>query len=126
MVDDGSGRSRAELPGDALYDAAGADGRVDVVVEVNTPTARIDLDVRQRPGVLSHVPVRVGIPSPEEQSEIDRLVVAARNLLTEVTGEEPVWLGAAHAFRMTATPDQLRALATSELFRSIAPNRRLQ
>jgi hypothetical protein len=102
-----------------------ATDRADVLVELDLPPLEVQFDPPTRSRDRATFPSRVHTPTPAENARIEQVVTAAHDLLRDITGEEPVWIAAARAFRVTARLDQLPIIAASHLVRSVSPNRRL-
>ena len=101
---------------------AGEQELVPVLVEVAGPRPRIDFEVPDAGGSPRPRSVSpVGAPGrtlPDEARRIEAV-------LQEITGQPPVWLGAARAFSVLATPQQIEAIAAASDVKSIFLNRRV-
>jgi hypothetical protein len=114
-----------KLAADELVDLARRQGdeRVEVVIELDLPSSKVDIPVRVPRTGGPRRPV--GISAPDEAASADRIAEARRMIMKE-TGTEPVWIGAAKAMVTELTGKQLARLAASPLVRRIYPNRKLR
>jgi len=62
--------------------------------------------------------------TPDQQQAAKDTVDQVRGLLQQTAGEDPHWIGAARAFVVDLTPEQLGAVAGSPLVKGIRLNRR--
>jgi hypothetical protein len=100
-----------------------AQEQVPVLIQVDVPTARVEM--RQDPRTGRRIFVDVVTPKPEEQEAIEEQIAQAGVFLQQLLGSQPVWIGAAKAFIATVSGRQLREIARSPLIKAITPNRRL-
>ena len=101
---------------------AGGQEPVPVLVEVVGPRPRIEFGVSDagmspRPRSISPA-AAPGRTLPEEARRLE-------SVLQEITGQPPVWLGAASAFSVLATPQQIEVIAAASDVRAIFLNRRI-
>ena len=97
--------------------------RASLLVELDIPRPRVrverDLSRVGLPGsAVGVVPL-----DKHAQAEARKRIDEARELISEVTGEQPPWLDSAGAFVVEADSDQLARLADSPLVRRIYLNR---
>ena len=90
-----------------------------VIVQLELPRPRVEIEKSQGGGVGGFHPRRVELESESEQRSLEQLIAEARALLEQLVGGTPVWLGAARAFGVEASGDQLRTIARSPLVRMI-------
>jgi hypothetical protein len=100
-----------------------AQEQVPVLIQVDIPTARVEM--RQDPRTGRRIFVDVVTPKPEEQEAIEEQIAQAGVFLQQLLGSQPVWIGAAKAFIATVSGRQLREIVRSPLIKAIMPNRRL-
>jgi hypothetical protein len=94
-------------------------GTLSVIVQLELPRPRVEMGRSERGGVGALRPRRVETESESEQRSLEDLIARARAFLEQLLGKSPVWLGAARAFGVEASGDQLRAIARSPLVRRI-------
>jgi hypothetical protein len=98
--------------------------RISVFVEVAEPP-QLDVVVDERPGLGRRPSVRPAASAEPAGTGPSALAREVEVLLTQQTGQEPVWIGAARAFVVDTSAEQLLALIESPLVRRISRNRRV-
>lgn len=99
-------------------------GRRDVIVSVKSTRPVM------RSALLARHGMRVSVPALQDRA-VEEVAAARfraaqlRQHITDITGDEPVWLDAANAFVVSAAADELRRIAASPLVDSVSSNHRL-
>ena len=102
-----------------------ADGLMEVLIELDLPVSRPWLRDRwPRASRVPYGPIDSGAP-PNEVA-IQSKIAEARRMIAEVTGVEPIWIGAANVMVAELTGEQLARVTASPLIRRIYPNRTLR
>ncbi|HEV2071793.1 MAG TPA: hypothetical protein VGR26_18570 [Acidimicrobiales bacterium] len=117
-----------KLVGDELrrFVADERSDRIGVLVEVEEPLPEVVFGMRDRCGKSLQFPVAIPGDGEDKREQLEAVAGRLASLLTQLTGEEPVWLGAGRAFSVNATAEQLRAISTSPLVRRVSRNRYLR
>ena len=90
-----------------------------VIVQLELPRPRVEMERSERGGIGAFRPRRVELEAEDEQRRLEQLIAPAGAFLEQLVGSTPVWLAAARAFGIEASGDQLRTIARSPLVRTI-------
>ena len=100
-----------------LRDLSGSES-AGVIVQLELPRPRVEME-RSELGGIGVRPERIEPETENERRNADERIAQAKTFLEQLLGRPPVWLGAANAFGVEASGDQLRAIARSPLVRRI-------
>lgn len=101
-----------------LTDRGGA-GTLSVIVQLELPRPRVEIERLERGGVGAFRPRVVETESESGQSSLEDSIAQARAFLEQLLDKSPVWLSAASAFGVEASGDQLETIARSPLVRRV-------
>lgn len=97
-------------------------GSATVIVELDVPQPRVEIEREPLGGSSSWRATRVRAPSHSEQRHIDDLTLRARSFLEELAESPPVPLAADGAFAVHVSGKSLQTIARSPLVRRIYPS----
>ena len=97
-----------------------------VIIELELPARKVEVERVLRRGVEMALPRRVTPPTAAEGVEAEKREAEAKSFLHQVLGVSPRWLGTARSFVADVTGPQLRTIASSPLTKAIHPNRSLR
>jgi hypothetical protein len=97
-----------------------------VIIELDLPARRVEIDRVLRRGVSVPLPRRVAPTSDREGTDAEKRTAEAKTFLQQVLGVSPRWLQTARSFVAEVTGPQLRTIASSPLTKAIHPNRALR
>ena len=122
------GLDLAKLPNEDLRRVAveGGDDAVDVIVELDLPSQRVEFRKRDHEHSHAFLPSRIADELSEQRDLIEDRIARTRKFLTAILGQEPCFLSTARAFVVRATGEQLRQIASSPLVKAVRPNRQLR
>ncbi|HWM94908.1 MAG TPA: hypothetical protein VN493_29405 [Thermoanaerobaculia bacterium] len=101
-------------------------GVASVIIELDLPARRVEVDQVRRRGLSTPCPRQVAPPTEKEGAEVEKRTAEARTFLQQVLGVSPRWLQTARSFVADVTGPQLRTIASSPLTKAIHPNRPLR
>ena len=123
-----TGFPNRKLSDPALIEFAGGggDSTREVLVEIDLPEPQVTIEpVGEERVDGSRIGVApVSVVQAEDNTASERCSMTQR-FLSDLLGEEPVWLEFAHAFIVKVNPSELREIARSRLCISIRPNSEL-
>ena len=96
-----------------------------VLVEIDLPAQVIEFDEPSRT-VLHRPPLGIKPESDQQRAHNAAMIENARESLTRLLGQPPLWLRSARAFVVEGSAEQLREIAHYPFTRAIRPNRRLE